>query len=103
MDIHGFLVAGSFVDRECVMPGDIDGMFFYRLFQDVAIDWAGVRELITQARSQGVDFRPVPMDGDPLIVVKTISFMTSLYLSRRGDSMIKNNGMILVSVKNGHI
>lgn len=96
IQVHGLLVAGSFLDLS-KDPRDLDGALLYSARTPYESDWNAIKAVLENSRCQGLDLRPVPLDGNPLLMVKVVCFMTSLYLSHRESTQFANNGMLLVS------
>lgn len=95
--VPGLLISGSYLDLANPHPNDLDGVLLYAVRKSQHVDWPSFNASLRQARRSGIDLRPVPVDGDPLLLVQVISFMTSLYLSQRDTNAFANHGMLLVA------
>ncbi len=58
---------------------DLDAVMFY--LGDQAIDWESVRARLGAAHIQGLDVRLVPVDVDPVVLLKNALFFGALYAS----------------------
>ncbi|WP_155616945.1 DUF6932 family protein [Xanthomonas translucens] len=84
------LVGGSFL-RPLVPPKDLDCVLFYQSNCDIAARLMMYQRNIAQV---GVDVRFVPIDSDPLIVLKSAIYFGTLYGMRKdGDS--ERQGVVL--------
>jgi hypothetical protein len=76
-DVQAILVGGSFTELSLTQPRDIDCLILYSSkFNADASKLADIQKL---ARHRHVDCRLIPIDGDPLALVKLISYFTVLY------------------------
>ena len=50
-----------------------------------AVDALGLAELQKRAKAMGADLRFIPVDGNPLVLIKSISYFTRLYSERGPD------------------
>ena len=94
IEIIALLIGGSMVERSRE-PRDIDCAAFYRCSGpagDVGVRLAGTAR---QYLAVGVDVRFVPVDSDPLILIKMTSYFTSLYSATR-DGRERRFGHLLV-------
>lgn len=80
------MVGGSFVEWGNPEPRDIDCVMFYSLSGNTSPDTATMRLIEQAANAAGVDMRLTPMDGDPMVLIRTVSFFTMLYMRRRRES-----------------
>lgn len=89
------LVGGSFLDPTRTEPRDVDVLMFYEtagMREDAAQQLVELRRV---ARAQGVDVRFIPLGGDKLMLVKVVSFFTTLYNRRKGrDEQVR--GLVIV-------
>jgi hypothetical protein len=79
-------------------PSDLDCVVFY---EQAGIDAIRVGELLGLQRDlkRGrIDVRFVPMDGDPLILLKTVSFFSTLYSKHAGSAEIVR-GLVLLDCR----
>ncbi|MFN7127789.1 MAG: DUF6932 family protein [Brevundimonas sp.] len=82
---YALLIGGSFADRTVDAPRDVDLVMFYT---GVAED-ARLTELqITAKKTHLIDCRLIPVDGDPLIVIRASVFFGLLYSKREGSMVI---------------
>jgi len=93
-DMQALLVGGSFLQVTDEEPRDIDCICFYTSNENIecASELNGIWQA---AKKASVDIRFVPFDSDPLFVLKTCSFFTTLY-SRTRDSSELSRGTLLV-------
>lgn len=75
-------------------PGDLDCALFYRWSAGTA-DVAALARLQRSAKARGLDLRLLPVDGDPLLLIKTVSFFSMLYSKNEGERTIIR-GLVLV-------
>lgn len=78
-------------------PGDLDCALFYR-WVDGTADAAALKRLQTASRAHGLDLRLLPLDGDPLLLIKTISYFSMLYSKNEGERTIVR-GLVLVDCR----
>lgn len=78
-------------------PGDLDCALFYR-WVDGAADAAALARLQAAAKARDLDLRLLPLDGDPLLLIKTVSFFTMLYSKNEGERTIIR-GLVLVDCR----
>lgn len=83
-DIDAILVGGSFTELAKAEPADVDCLIFYRRREDA--DTKRLAEIQISAKSQRVDCRLVPIDGDPLMLLKLTSYFSVYYSIGRGRS-----------------
>lgn len=78
--VEAVLIGGSFTELDKPLVGDIDCLVYYRVGADAAkASLAGLSDIQRGAKARGVDARLVPLDGDPLALVKLTSYFTILY------------------------
>lgn len=88
------LIGGSMIDRDRE-PRDLDCAVFYRAAETVSSVGLRLSEIGKQQLAEGIDARFVPVDSDPLIIIKMTSYFTSLYgASRHGSE--RRLGHVLV-------
>lgn len=87
---HSLLIGGSFLDLNA-KPKDLDAL----VLCEAGSSLKAALELVEIARPSGLDLRLYPIDGNPIVVVKMVSFFTLLYTSSRADHK-RRNGIILV-------
>jgi hypothetical protein len=56
---------------------------------------AALATLQAAAKARGLDLRLLPLDGDPLLLIKTVSFFSMLYSKNEGERTIIR-GLVLV-------
>lgn len=82
---YALLIGGSFADRTVETPRDVDAVLFYTGVADTA----RLATLQIEAKAALlVDCRMVPVDGDPLIVIRSSVFFGLLYSKREGSMVI---------------
>ena len=79
-------------------PGDLDAVIFYESVGGQAPDAGGLRAHIKSCKARGLDLRVMPIDGDPVITLKTVSFFTMLYSKNEG-SMTIVRGLVLIDCR----
>lgn len=78
------LLAGSIIDANNETPKDLDCVIFYKYAEQGAlINVRAVADLQNAARRLGVDARFVPIDADPVLFVKAVSYFTILYTASK--------------------
>jgi len=75
-------------------PGDLDCALFYRWVEGRPAV-AALAALQTTAKARGLDLRLLPLDGDPLLLIKTVSYFSMLYSKNEGERTIIR-GLVLV-------
>jgi len=99
-EVLALLIGGSFTDLDNPAPRDIDAIAFYRQADGAgAIDAAGLAELQRRGRTAGADVRFIPLDGSPIVLIRSISYFTRLYSERRsgpGSAEQPARGLILI-------
>ncbi|NID14225.1 DUF6932 family protein [Luteibacter yeojuensis] len=93
--VDAALVGGSFMDDSISRPHDIDSVWFYRSETSSEVDAVGLKQEQHRLRSLGLDVRFIPIDGEPLILLRAMAFFTMIY-SKRRDSNALTRGMILI-------
>jgi hypothetical protein len=84
VSVEALFVGGSFTDTANPAPGDLDCLLLYRQADPGrVVDVAALAGLQSVARQEGVDARFIPVDGDPLVLIKTVSYFTLLYAKRK--------------------
>jgi hypothetical protein len=79
-------------------PGDLDCVVFYEQAASREVDAIGADALRRAAKGRGLDMRLVPMDGDPLLLLKTMSYFSMLYSKEEGDLKIIR-GLVLIDCR----
>ena len=89
--VEAMLIGGSFTELSKPRPQDIDCLMFYRWqHEDRSAPGAALGELQRLSKHHGVDVRFIPLDGDPLVLIKSVSYFTVLYSKLKeedGDPM----------------
>lgn len=97
ISIPAFLIGGGFVRRlkGRTRPTDIDGLAFYTASN---LDSKIVAELLhkskLKAKLNSIDLRYCPLDSNPLIIIKSSIFYSSIFSKRKNRSH-SENGLIL--------
>lgn len=84
--IEAMLVGGSFTELKKPNPGDIDCLIFYR--RDEEADPSELAEVQLSAKAKSVDCRLIPIDGDPLALLKITSYFTILYSKHKSSNEV---------------
>lgn len=86
-EIVALLIGGSFTDLRNPAPRDLDAVAFYRAADPAAaVDARGLAELQKRARAAGADLRFMPVDGNPIVLIRSIAYFTRLYSEARPDA-----------------
>lgn len=97
LEVQCCLAGGSFLDRSCPEPRDIDLVVFYRAVEGAPYGLPRVLAHLTRKfHTRGIDVRFAPCDSEPWLVVKLASFFTSLYSANRPENNGNNRGCALV-------
>lgn len=96
--VHAILLGGSFVRLSKSAPKDCDGVVFYSLRESSDPDEAisGIETTVNTLKSQGLDLRVVPVDGDPLVTIKAACYFSLLYSADRFDREVKHGSLLLI-------
>lgn len=87
--VEAILLGGSFTELGKQEIGDIDCLLFYRVaLPDQSAGFAMLSAIQVGAKARGVDARFVPVDGDPLVLIKLISYFTVLYSKHKQNNEI---------------
>lgn len=98
--LDAILLGGSFIDRTNSAPGDVDALLLYRQAPDGAVDARALVALRKAARRQGVDARFLPLDGDPIPLLKSLCYFTILFCQAKpGTSDAGGRGMVLLDCR----
>lgn len=79
-------------------PSDLDCVVFYEQTGDRQVKAEDLRRLQRDLKQRSVDARLIPMDGDPLILLKAASFFTTLYSKNEGSLQIVR-GLVLLDCR----
>ena len=93
--VDAMLIGGSFLDLEGEPPRDIDGVWLYRSAHGRGNDVEHLVALQKRFKAHSVDVRFVPLDSDPILLLKAVSFFSILYTKRKGE-MAHSRGLLLV-------
>lgn len=80
LKVEAILLGGSFTELHKGVIDDLDCLIFYRAGRSG--EGGGTVELAAlqrDAKGRGIDARFVPLDGDPLALIKLTSYFTILY------------------------
>jgi hypothetical protein len=94
-EIPFVMIGGGFLrpDHE---PGDLDGVLFYQLSKEGFDVAAEMKSLLADARANDIDMRMIPIDADPLLLIKSAVFFAALYAADRDPSRAAK-GTLLVT------
>ena len=74
------LIGGSFTEIARPAPGDLDCVLFYRRREPAArVDPQALAALERRGKAEGADARFVALDGDPAMLIKSVSYYSILY------------------------
>jgi nucleotide-binding universal stress UspA family protein len=74
------LIGGSFTETARPAPGDVDCVLFHRRRDPAArIDPAALAAIERRGKAEGADARFVALDGDPAMLIKSVSYYSILY------------------------
>lgn len=79
-------------------PCDLDCTIFYRVAPDVTPRLGELAPLQRDLRQRRLDVRLFPLDSDPLLLIKTVSFFTTLY-SKHNTSLEIVRGLVLLDCR----
>lgn len=95
------LLGGSAIGAK-VNPSDLDCVVFYEQEENARIEAGRLLQLQREMKQRRIDIRFVPMDGDPLILLKSVSFFTTLYTKNAGSMEIVR-GLVLLDCRNKNL
>ena len=83
-------------------PADLDCVIFYRARdQEAAANpTLGLAGFQQRMKARRLDLRLVPADGDPLLLIKTVSFFTTLYTTSPRLDLVR--GLVLLDCRPGY-
>lgn len=99
VSIDYMLCGGSFTQLDKT-PNDLDCVLFYRLSPEAAVAAPDLQQLQVVAIKAGVDCRLIPLDGSPLVLLKSAIYFGLLYaLEMREPDYppVVGSGPILIS------
>lgn len=80
------LVGGSFADRSVASPSDLDAVLYY-MYAPISV--VHLEELQAKSKVElDIDVRMIPVDGDPLLVIRTAAYFGILYSKIEGSMTI---------------
>lgn len=101
ISVDMILLGGSFTELEKPVIGDVDCLLFYRQATPATdFDAKALGYLQRNAKERGVDCRFVPLDGDPLVLIKLTSYFTILY-SKHKDRHEIVRSLLLLDCRDG--
>lgn len=78
--VEFILIGGSFTEIDKPAPGDLDCVLFYRRRDPSArVDVQALAAVERSGKSEGADARFVALDGDPAVLLKSVSYYSLLY------------------------
>lgn len=86
------LIGGSFL-RLDAEPRDLDCVVYYSRSGEIAGDLPAWQ---AEQKSRGLDLRLIPLEMDPVMVLKTALFFGALYGADRGEAQGVRRGLVLV-------
>lgn len=102
LSVDAILIGGSFTELDKAEIGDLDCLLFYRIRRpDQPIGSVELASTQHRAKARGIDARFVPLDGDPLALIKLTSYFTFLYSKRKGTNEIVRCLLLLDCRKGG--
>jgi len=83
----GLLIGGSFADRGVEAPRDVDAVTYY------AGELPGEADVLSTLQRQAkrelsIDTRFIPVDTDPMLLIRATAFFSLLYSKKEGSSQI---------------
>jgi hypothetical protein len=104
VSIDAILIGGSFTDLSKPDPADVDCLLFYRrAAADNPVEAKRLAALRLRAKAAAVDLRFIPVDGDPLPLIKSVSYFTSLFSQDKPaetpTTARSANGLVLVDCR----
>jgi hypothetical protein len=91
------LLGGSAIGPKA-NPSDLDCVIFYEARRDGIRDFSWMARFQMASKAEGLDLRLIPLDGDPILLIKAISFFSTLYVKNAGDNKIIR-GLVLVDCR----
>jgi len=79
-------------------PSDLDCVVFYEARRHGIRDFSWMAGFQMSSKAKGLDLRLMPLDGDPILLIKAISFFSTLYVKNAGDNKIIR-GLVLVDCR----
>ena len=97
MVAEAVLIGGSAVGPK-VDPSDMDCVIFYRRVAESAFSAESLADYQRTLKMRRLDARLIPSDGDMLVMMKALSFFTTLY-SKNAGSLEIVRGLILIDCR----
>lgn len=96
-DVHAVLIGGSLVRPSIESPRDVDAVFFYAIRAGADPDKAvpEMAQIASEAKLLGIDLRLVPVDTNPVDLVKAACYFALLFASERGGSIARWGSLLL--------
>lgn len=91
------LLGGSALDAK-PDPSDLDCVVFYEADEAHPPSGSALLDLQRALKRRRLDIRFVPIDGDPLLLIKIVSYFTILYSKSRESLSIKR-GLVLLDCR----
>lgn len=79
-------------------PGDLDCIIFYEQAPGQQVRAEGGAAFRSKAKARGLDCRLVPIDGDPVLLLKTVSYFSMLFSKKEGSLRIER-GLVLIDCR----
>jgi hypothetical protein len=79
-------------------PNDLDCVVFYVSEASTNPRDEGLSAFLKRWKAAGLDMRAIPADGDPIILIKVVSFFTSLY-SINLEDITSMRGLVLIDCR----
>jgi len=76
-------------------PSDLYGVIFHELAKPEASPVDSLRAFQRQAKERRLDLRLISVDGDPLLLLKSVSFFFALHCKNAGSDCIER-GLVLL-------
>ena len=97
MVAEAVLIGGSAIGPK-IDPSDMDCVIFYRRAAGDAFRADSLAEHQRRFKTRRLDARLIPSDGDPLLMMKALSFFTTLYSKNAGATEIVR-GLVLIDCR----
>lgn len=91
------LLGGSAIGPK-PQPKDLDCIVFYESTGGALLRSDGLQVFQKRWKLCGVDMRVIPADSDPILLIKTVSFFTTLYSKNPGELMAVR-GLVLIDCR----
>lgn len=99
-EVRAVLIGGSLVRIGVTAPRDCDAVIFYAMRSDRNADEvaSAMGEVVGNSRKEGLDLRLVPVDVDPIDLIKAACYFSLLFASERGGVLPKHGSLLLVDI-----